>query len=204
MPRKLDWDSLLDPKYPDLKTMIEDLYVSQNLGMQLVADKLGCNKTVILKMLKEFQIPLKAKGRPSPNNRRVEKPQRPNKPKDYQEEILLKREAHRLGMRPDGFIPETRKSEKRNCPRYDDCWTYTSLIHGWLVPCYKCDGNPEFLESMERTLPVFEEQFFSLPEIDYRKPGVKKPVRKENQFGYKFLEGMLYEKENKDEYCVAD
>jgi len=61
-------------------------------------------------------------------------------------------------MSPEDYIPvETRKSEKRDCGQYKNCSRYTAILYGLIVPCHKCDGQPEFFENMNRTIPAFEE-----------------------------------------------
>jgi hypothetical protein len=185
----IDWSDLLITGYQDIKSMLTDLYITQKMGLKTIGDFLGIDKDPVRKKLLSYGIPLNAKGRPGPNNKRIERKQGKNRPKDTQEEKALKQLAYKLNMRPDAYNPiETRKSEKRDCPKYESCLSYVAILHGWVIPCSNCDGTPSYLASMERALRVFEEQFFSLPEIVYRRPGCAKPVREERGFGYKYLE----------------
>jgi hypothetical protein len=191
MPGPTDWSDLLHEDFESIEIMLRTWYCKEGLGMESIASRLGINKEPVRKKLLSYGIPLHAKGKPGPNNYRVEKKQQPNKFKDTKEEMALKREGFKLGMRPDDYNPTiTRLAENRDCPRWDSCLTYTSILHGWTIPCANCNGSPIFLESMERTLPVFEEQFFSLPEISYREPGCLKPEPKKNHQFHKFMEGI--------------
>lgn len=197
MPGSTDWSILLHPDFVTVYDMLYQWYTIEKLSIGAVANRLGVNSVPVRRKLVELGIPLKAKGKPSPNNFRKEVKQKPNRPKDSAAEMAMKKEAERLGMRPDDYVPvETRKSEKRDCSRFESCLLYCAILHGWLVPCANCNGQPEFFESMVRTNQVFEEQFGrSLPEIATRKPGVEKVEKEEPHQFYKYLEGVYFYKE---------
>lgn len=192
MAKRIDWSDLLITGYSDIKNMLTDLYVNQNLGLEAVGNILGIHKDPLRKMLGKLQIPLKPKGRPGPKNIRIEKAQRKSKPRDF--ESAMKQEASRLGMRPDDYVPiETRKLENTDCPRYESCLLYCAILHGWVVPCSDCNGKPEYYESMERTNQVFQQEYGkSLPEIPTRSPGVEKEEKEEPHQFHKYLEGIYF------------
>jgi DNA-binding transcriptional regulator LsrR (DeoR family) len=56
---------LLFGEYTDYRVMLEDLYCTQKLGLEEIADRLGVNKICVRNTLaKECNVKIRPKGRP--------------------------------------------------------------------------------------------------------------------------------------------
>lgn len=160
----VDWSQLLFGDFVDTRELLTELYINQKMSIAAISNFLGVDDQPITKELRRQGIPVRPKGKPGPNNLVAipGKKQKPNRPKDYDTALIA--EGIRLGMSPDNYNGETRLSEIRSCNFYRSCETYTAILHGLTVPCYRCSGEPEYLEQMNIALPIFMEILNASPD----------------------------------------
>jgi hypothetical protein len=104
--------------------MLYDLYITQDIGMTDISLILGCDKSVVKRMLTMCQIPLRGRGRPHGK-----------KKNSFTSQL---REP-----RPSGFDVKSRNVENRKCINFSDCLTQSAIADIYVVPCKECSGEPQ-------------------------------------------------------------
>jgi len=161
----IDFDELLVPPYTTVKQMMTDLYLTQKLGLETLAEKFGVNKSVIKRILLSHNIPIRGKGRPTfDGNVKIANPKKQKKSKkpkgiadaNYKNHM---RQCQGLGIWRDDIITRRHDMEDKDCDSYEQCLTICAVYDGNYIPCPDCIGTPPWSPSwMDKVISDFQER----------------------------------------------